>query len=156
MNTIIDPSFVAASKDESGKIYVDRFEDGLRFIIRRGPSSINAYIGVPTVHPLAGHSYNDLPIRAHGGLTFSGEGKDGNRFPAGFWWYGWDYSHCDDLCFYDLKDGDYSKSDKAWTVEEIEKDSWETLYDFKALLKLSEAIAVKSMFYTNLPRSKMR
>ncbi len=126
-----------------GEILHDEVDEGLRFIIMRGPVSLCAYIGVPLDHPLAGHSYEDLPVRAHGGLTFASKAND--RWPEGYFWYGWDYAHSGDYCFFVDEPpiaGMFDHSaDHKWTVEEVKEDSWSALYDFKRLMKLSEAIA---------------
>ena len=83
---------------EVGAILHDEFDEGLRFIIMRGPASLCAYVGVPLDHPLAGHSYGDLPMEAHGGLTYADKGE--GKWPEGFFWYGWDYAHYGDYAFY--------------------------------------------------------
>lgn len=124
---------------ESGHVFVKRFDEGLCFMILRGPCAICAYVGLPSTHPLAGHNYDDLPVRAHGGLTFGQEGN-GKVFQEGMYWYGWDYGHCDDKSTYD----EAGHSGKEWTPQEVDADSWETIYDFKRLVKLSEAIFRKS------------
>jgi len=117
-----------------GHVYIDRFEDGLRFLVLRGPGSLCAYVGLAKDHPLAGKSYDDLPVDCHGGLTYSGDSLKGA--PEGYWWYGWDYAHCDDQSTYtDRIEG------KQWTPEEVDKDSWHALYDFKKLVRLAEQIA---------------
>ncbi len=125
---------------EVGDILHDEFDEGIRFIIMRGPASLCAYVGISVDHPLAGKNYDDLPIRAHGGLTYSREG--GDNYPAGYYWYGWDYAHGGDYCFYYDKEplaGRYSQSkDTKWLVEEVIEDSWETLYDFRKLVRLAE------------------
>jgi len=55
-----------------GTIVHDVFDEGLRFIIMRGPLHWCGYIGIPKDHPLAGFSYDDISlISAHGGLTFA-------------------------------------------------------------------------------------
>lgn len=39
-------------------------------------------------------------LRVHGGLTFAAMGGDrygGDAYPKGFWWFGFDMAHCDDL-----------------------------------------------------------
>jgi hypothetical protein len=132
---------------EPGTIFLDRFDEGLRFLIMRGPAALCAYVGIPLDHPLAGHSYDDLPVQAHGGLTFSGEGGTKSQRPAGFFWYGWDYAHSGDHSTYDeiasLKAIRDRQDDTRWTVPLVEADSWHAIYDFKHLLKLSEAIAAK-------------
>ncbi len=127
-----------------GKIVHDVFEDGLRFIIMRGPASFCAYVGIPIDHPLAGYGYDMLPINAHGGLTFASEGGK-QTWPEGYYWYGWDYVHVGDVSVYehDKRFGSPREGGKDWTIKEIISDSWSALYDFKNLMKLSEAIAKK-------------
>lgn len=129
-------------KDKSGTIYKDWFEDGIRCLIMRGPASLCAYLGVPETHPLADKSYDDIPLSVHGGLTFSCKG-DGMR-PTGYYWYGWDYAHCNDYAFYydepPLANGFDHSPDKKWTVDEVEKEIKSAVYDFKMLVKLAENI----------------
>ena len=129
-----------AREVEKGAIVHDVFEDGLRFIVMRGPASWCGYVGIPEDHPLAGHAYDDIGVRAHGGLTFSSKG--GGAWPKGFWWYGWDYAHSGDHCVYD--GADVRRGEQDWSLDEVIKDSWETLYEFKAAMRLAEAIAKKA------------
>lgn len=124
---------------EVGHIFLDEYDEGLRFIILRGPSSLCAYIGLPSDHPLSGKAYDDLVIDCHGGLTYSSLGGEERKVPEGFWWYGWDYAHCDDAATYDSKYA-FERKGKKWTPEEVKKDSWNTLYDFRKLVKLAEQI----------------
>lgn len=125
---------------KAGTILHDVFDEGIRFIVMRGPSNLCAYVGLPLKHPLAGFHYDDVPLNAHGGLTFAGEGD--TLRPTGFFWYGWDYGHCRDRIFYadDLPASLQSDTDKKWLVEDVIEDSWETIYDFKALARLAEKI----------------
>ncbi|HUU65476.1 MAG TPA: hypothetical protein VMW37_05160 [Dehalococcoidales bacterium] len=64
-----------------------------------------AYVGVPKGHPCYGQHYDYIPyddlfpIRVHGGLTFSKEG-DGDTWPKGYWWLGFDCAHAWDLVPY--------------------------------------------------------
>lgn len=63
------------------------------------------YVGVPKSHPLHGHTYDDLDLEVHGGLTFSaacGHGEDPARGichvpdpdePDDVWWFGFDCHH---------------------------------------------------------------
>jgi len=97
-------TFEQAATMPISTVFVDRHEDGYRFLVMRGPASVVAYLGVPESHPLAGRAYDDLPLDCHGGLTFAGLGG-GKRdaFPAGWYWYGWDYAHSGDRSFYDLE-----------------------------------------------------
>lgn len=106
---------------EEGTIIKDWFDEGVRCIIVRGPSSLCAYVGIPSSHPLSGFDYDEVPIRCHDGLTFSGEG-DKYR-PEGYYWYGWDYGHSEDYAFYydtilKKKEG----KDKKWLPIYIECD----------------------------------
>ena len=113
----------------------------IRFIVMRGSCSLWAYVGIPNEHPLAGHSYKDLPIRAHGGLTFGskGDGEKGKYRPRGFFWYGWDYSHSGDYAFFYDKDPVFeSIGDRRWLAEDVIEDSWGAIYDFKKLMRLTE------------------
>jgi hypothetical protein len=131
---------------EPGKVFVDRTEEGLRFIILRGPCHLCAYVGVPLDHPLAGFDYEKLPVRCHGGLTFGSEGTD-EYLPKGRYWYGWDYGHCDDYTIYSNQSAsyaEYNESRKKWGVAEVEGDSWEALWNFQKLQQLSEAIVLKA------------
>ncbi len=123
---------------KSGTILYDEFDEGIRFIIIRGPSALTAYIGIPLNHPLASFDYDELPISAHGGLTYDGEGT-GDPRPINFYWYGWDYGHSGDYCFYD-DDWEHNYSGKKWLVKDVISDSWETKYDFKSLMKLAEKL----------------
>ena len=132
-------------KTESGTILHDEYDEGLRFIVMRGPCSLCAYVGLPSAHPLAGHNYDDLPVSAHGGLTFAAEGHD--AWPEGFYWYGWDYGHSGDSAFYysdpkltHIFEGRH-QDEKKWLVKDVVADSWGALYDFKHLMHLAEAIA---------------
>jgi len=123
----------------------DWFDDGVRCLILRGPGALCAYVGIPKDHPLAGFSYDDIPIECHGGLTYSGEG-DGKLRPDGFFWYGWDYAHSGDYCFYYDKPpiaGLRSLVDKKWLVEDVEKDMWSAVYEFKKLIRLAEQIKAR-------------
>ena len=145
-------------KMESGTVLKDWFEDNIRCLILRGPSSLCAYLGIPTKHPLAGFEYDDIPLECHGGLTFCGEGggKDIYR-PAGLYWYGWDYSHYKDYAFYYdtiAFEREYNHSDeKKWLVEDVMEDMRSTLYDFKMLCNLAVMLSNKSKirkFFNNL------
>jgi hypothetical protein len=142
--------FKKLAKDPVGTIYVDKFEDGVRVLIMRGPASLCAYLGIPESHPLAGFDYNDLPVRCHGGLTFSSSSrpKSESLWPKGYYWYGWDYAHCDDLCFYSIDDPrwpSYSRDPKAWTVKDVESEIWSVVYDFKKVMKIVEDSFTKGM-----------
>ena len=122
----------------SGTILHDEFDEGIRFIVMRGPIALCGYAGIPIDHPLAGQSYEDLSIDAHGGLTFSRNGR--GKWPEGYYWYGWDYGHSGDYCFYFDETPIGDEKGKKWLVKDVIDDSWHALYEFKELMKLTEKI----------------
>lgn len=142
MSKVAEVSWADVVAAETGHIFIDKFDEGLRFIVMRGPAALCAYVGLPKDHPLAGHNYDDLPVQAHGGLTFGREA--GKQWPEGYYWYGWDYGHAGDFSVYDEKYRDAPSDDKKWTPAEVEADSWNAIYDFKHLMKLAENIAAKA------------
>ncbi len=121
-----------------GQIIQDWFDDGVRCLIMRGPSALCVYLGVPLDHPLANHSSEHLPMDCHGGLTYSDKG--GGDWPEGYWWYGWDYAHCDDACVYQHKHG-LAITGHQWTVADVKKNMWGGVYDFRKLIHLTERVA---------------
>jgi len=145
-----DDNLTVDKLEKVGTIVFDEFDEGLRFIIMRGPYHWCAYIGIPLEHPLSGFFYGDLNIDCHCGLTFSSIGG-GERYgkpdprPEGYWWYGWDYGHLGDKSFYGTgKEYEFLENSKNWTIGEVKKDSWKAKYDFKKLMKLSEKIKAKN------------
>lgn len=136
--------FKKLADDPVGKIYIDRFEENVRVLIMRGPCSLCAYLGIPIDHPLAGNNYDHLNISCNGGLTFGQESpkrRKGTEWPQGYYWYGWDYAHCGDLSFYDLKPSgipDYKATNKPWTVAEVEKEIWLAVYHMKKMMTIAE------------------
>lgn len=134
-------TFEEIAKDPAGTIYDDAYENGVRYIILRGPSALCAYVGVPISHPLAGKDYDSIPLSVHGGLTYAKAGS-GGYLPEGMYWYGWDYAHAGDTSFYDLTYGRHSQS-KDWTVEMVRSEIWSATYDFEKLMRLAESIANK-------------
>ena len=130
---------------KSGKILHDEFDEGVRFIVLRGPSHLCAYLGIPKEHPLADFDYELLPIDCHGGLTF---GQYGDKYlPVDCFWYGWDYGHCDDYAFYysdPLYNSMSQHSGKKWLVGDVIKDSWLAILQMKDLIKLAEGIYNKA------------
>ncbi len=131
------------NKLPNGTIVRDWREDGIRHLIMRGPASFNAYLGIPKDHPLAGFGYDDLPIDCHGGLTFSG-GGNGKVFPQGYWWYGFDFAHLGDRCFY-YEDGALTNKlgVKKWTIAKIVEELYPVSRDFRSLAVLAEKIDKK-------------
>lgn len=123
----------------AGDVFCDEFEDGVRFIIVRGPAALCAYLGIPTAHPLAGFEYDDLPVEAHGGLTYSGARVHGD---GSTYWYGWDYAHSGDRSTYDRIYAT-DRDEAAWTPALVYADSWEAKWSFGKLVRLAERIARK-------------
>jgi hypothetical protein len=89
-------------RDPLGTVYAEEtitaeIEAGMvsvRGQLRRGPYNLCAYVGVPTDSPTAGWSEDLVPLDVHGGLAFAALGD--TDWPAGWWWYGWDYGHAFD------------------------------------------------------------
>ena len=136
------PTLTAKEVKEIGTIVYDVFDEGIRFIIKKSSWHWCGYIGIPLDHPLAGFNYEDLDfISAHGGLTFASSGSD--KWPEGYYWYGWDYGHAGDYCHYDIKIDNMIESEKDWTIKEVIEDSRDTLYEFKKLIRLAEKIVIK-------------
>jgi hypothetical protein len=142
LNTKNTPKrFIECAAEPTGTIYFDYFDEGIRIVIMRGPASVNTYLGIPLGHPLAGYGYDDVPVECHGGLTYSGNKI--KNLPEGYWWYGYDYCHCDDMAFHDLTYRPDSE-DKPWTPEEIKADVWSATYSLRRLMKLAESIYLKA------------
>jgi hypothetical protein len=84
---------------------------GLPCLLRRGNPHIGAwcgYVAMPPGHPWHGAEYDDIDVRVHGGLTFSGpcdEGDGTDRIchvplpgeSDNVWWLGFDCGHGMDL-----------------------------------------------------------
>ncbi len=86
----------------------DEFEHaGLKCLILRHYElgHLCGYVAVPKGHPCYGKDYDHIPyddlfpIRVHGGLTFSREGN-GDTWPKGYWWLGFDCAHAWDIVPY--------------------------------------------------------
>ncbi len=134
-----------AKNDPIGEVYRDWEEGPYRIRIMRGPSSVNAYIGVKPGHVLYGKSYTDIDseIDCHCGLTFSGEG-DGERWPSGYWWFGWDYAHGLDACFYYLSYPQLETPDCIrWTPEMIAAEIPEAIKSFNIATAAHDVPMVK-------------
>lgn len=131
-----------------GTIVSDEYVEGVRVIVMRGPVALCAYLGIPSSHPLAGYSYDDIPLQCHGGLTFGKEG-DGPFWPKEFYWYGWDYGHAGDRATYSYESPLKEKfslrdNEKEWTVKEVKEEARWVAYDCARLMKLAENIYTKA------------
>jgi len=137
-----EKTYEEIAKDKISTVYHDKWEDGMRFVILRGPNSLCAYIGIPKDHLLAGFDYDDLPVEAHGGLTYSNDYLKGVKSRTE-WWYGWDYGHCDDYAFYYLDKNIPFGGGKKWTVEMVRNDSWIPLRGIQQLMDITQEIRDK-------------
>ena len=127
---------------EVGKIFYDAIDNGVRILVMRGPTSMCAYLGCPKDHPLAGFEYDDIPLSVHGGLAFGGEG--GKGWPAGWYWYGWDYSHSGDYStYYDRLTSELLPEGHKWTVKEVTDEAKDATWDFRRIMLLAEKCALK-------------
>ncbi len=125
------------------KILLDTEEVGLRIIIISYGTHPCAYVGVPENHPIAGYDCDDLSfMNVHGGFTFSRKG-DRKPLPKGYWWYGWDYAHCDDYMGYYKENEELAKNSKKWTTEEIYEEAKEVAWEMRKLMKFIEVIKTK-------------
>ena len=114
-----------------GNILRDEVVDGLRCLILQGPVSPCAYIGIPLDSTLADKDYNEIDLPVHGGLTF-GKAGDGDRWPAGLYWYGWDYAHYGDFETHSpMMDG------SLWTVDTVWPEVIEAAHAMNDLLKVT-------------------
>ena len=128
-------TFEQCAQDDISKIYADWVDGEYRGLVLRGPGSVNAYIGIRSDHPLYGMDYDDIPIDCHGGLTFAREGN-GDIWPSGYWWYGWDYSHAGDAVFYDISRGFDTYGDEKWTPYRVQKEANWVIHELQRLTEL--------------------
>lgn len=131
-----------------GRIFLDRTEDNVRFIILKSHFCLCGYFGVPTTHPLSGCNYDALQdVDVHGGFTFAGAGAShaGLQDFQGWYWFGWDYCHYDDYTAiyeayreklpYELAITLPSLPGRKWTASMVEADSLEAYQAFKKFVK---------------------
>ncbi len=140
--SLLDRTYLECSKDPLGFIYEDVKKDGIRYLILRGPGSVNAYLGIPEKHPLAGFNYDDIELSVHGGLTYGQLGKL-PYWPEGWFWYGWDYAHAGDLGFYELHyhTERQTHEETRWTPEMVHEEVMETIPQFIRLKQIAEQMA---------------
>jgi hypothetical protein len=137
-------TFEELAQDNVGTVYEDFVEKGIRCRILRGPSSLVAYLGIPPKHPLAGKHYNNMQhLDVHGGLTFNIMGGKKDNWPAGYYWYGWDYRHDGDASFFHYEIPELmeihnryadSLNEHGWTVEEVKLEVIEAAGQMRKLL----------------------
>jgi hypothetical protein len=72
-------------------------------VIRNAGGNWCGYVGLEPTHKYYGKHYDDIPVEAHGGLTYTSKckghichiPKPGKTDEV--WWVGFDTAHCDDL-----------------------------------------------------------
>ena len=84
-------------------------DTGYPCLIVRGPSgALCGYVGVPEGHPYYETGCDNVPVEAHGGLTFSSHCQHGSEDhsichvpapgePDNVWWLGFDCAHLGDV-----------------------------------------------------------
>ena len=95
-------------KKEYDKVQYTDPATGMPCLIVRGPSgALCGYVGVDEKHPFYKKSYEEVPVDAHGGLTYSAHCTEGEHGichipeegePDNVWWLGYDCAHLGDLC----------------------------------------------------------
>jgi len=131
------------TKYPNSKIVKQWIESGIKVVILACKGShFTAYFGIPKDHPLAGFSYDDIPLSVHGGLTYSS--SDSDVLPSGYYFYGWDYAHAGDRTFFDNLPMDFLEgmgiSEHDWTLKEVEEEVRDAISDFSIFVKLAEKI----------------
>jgi hypothetical protein len=113
-------TFKELAELESGTILDRGVEEGIPWIIMRGPGSVTAYLGLPIDHPFAKLDYNDVELSVHGGLTYGSIG-DGDLRTAEWYWLGWDYAHHMDCPFFSFTYPDLVslREGTQWTAEMV-------------------------------------
>lgn len=125
--------------------HVERVVEGahhrVRWMVVRGGYSLNAYVGVPLDSPAAGWGDELVPLDVHGGLTFSEAGAS-DPWPAGWWWYGWDYAHLGDRTWIYLEMAErgivtpssIAFPEHEWTIPMVAEEALEAAGQMLALL----------------------
>jgi hypothetical protein len=138
------PQYKEIIKAAPGHIFKHWVEDGIGCLIRRANWAIAAYLGVPKEHPFCLLNADDIPLRVHGGLTFGYDFDSQNEnWPDDYRWYGWDYGHYLDIT---TRDGELEIDEERktfWTVEMVEKEIKDAIYDFKKLILMVEKVILK-------------
>jgi len=127
--------------DDIGFVYhdwVDRGDDEhdtpIRAMVVESTASLTAYVGLPLDHPLAGQSYDDFRLDVHGGLTYASAGGTPS-FPAGWYWYGWDYAHSRDLSKLDITYGTGHPGAHDWTIPEVYAETQDAVHQLRVLTR---------------------
>jgi hypothetical protein len=98
-------------------LHYDTVED-YPIILRRNWCKVwTGYVGIPSTHPHYEDHYDVPAVEVHGGLTY-GENKLHALFipiPEGFWWFGFDCNHHNDLSPLDIFRS--LTSDNLWTLD---------------------------------------
>ena len=108
---------------ETPKVLVNRKYKGYEYAIITLGSHPCSYILLPEGHKYHGIDYDEIPLRCHGGLTYSNDHllkrSHGNLAENGEWVIGWDYAHLGDfLSFSEHLIGGGMEGHK-WTLQEL-------------------------------------
>jgi hypothetical protein len=111
--------------------------NGFPWAIRRGPCGhLCGYVGVPLDSPICGLDYDRLPVGVHGGLTYGHEGCAEGTLAVGWYWYGFDCAHCDDLTPRDAKwdpEHGFPVRGTYRNMKYVEGECWGLSYDLRKL-----------------------
>lgn len=111
---------------------------GVEYYIVRGPVCVLAYIRIPEGSSYLEGGYCEYDIDVHGGLTYKGtkwwkgdvEGSTGSLY------FGWDYGHYGDRCFFDKTL--FSYTDMEWTDDLVLPEVLEACEHFARLIELEK------------------
>lgn len=89
--------------DEPDRIVWQDKTTGYWCCINRNVSgALCGYVAIDNKHSCYGKTYSDVPVQVHWGLTFEGLNEKTNfeatNKPTDLQWFGFDCSHCEDLC----------------------------------------------------------
>jgi len=129
LSEITYPTWNELLEMEVGTILVNYVtKDNINVLIVRSSCSICAYLGVSDGHLLDGMDYDDIRISCHGGLTYCTKGN-GDLFPKGYYFFGWDYAHLGDAVFYNSEIK--NDSDQKWLLDDVITDVATAVVDFR-------------------------
>lgn len=111
---------------------------GIEYYIVRGPISVVAYIRIPEGSAYLDEDYDEFDLHVHGGLTYKGtkwwkgdvEGSTGSLY------FGWDYGHWRDACFY----YDAQRDGMQWTDDLVLTEVLEACEEFARFIEYENVL----------------
>jgi hypothetical protein len=111
----------------------------IEYYIVRGSVSVVAYIRIPEGSAYLDEDYDEVGLHVHGGLTYKGpkwwkgdvEGIDESLY------FGWDYGHWRDRCFFDEPYRD--PNDTEWTDDLVLPEVLEACEEFARFIEYENA-----------------